>query len=870
MDGCAGPAMPGSAPPARQVARCDWTPPDWLVDEAWLRLRLDPERTEVEARLALRRAGPPGSLLRLDGGGLVTRSLRLDGVAAPLPPPGATRVELAPAGARALLESRVEIAPARNPAGLGLHLCGSILLSQCEPEGFRRITWFPDRPDILVRTHVRLEALRARFPVLLSNGNPGASGDLGGGWHFAEWHDPWPKPCYLFALVAGRLACLEDRFVARSGRAVALRLWAGEREVGRGRHALESLRRALAFDEAAFGREPDLDCHNLVAVPGFAFGAMENKGLTILNARHVLAEPQTSTDADLARVSSVVAHEILHNWSGARVPIRDWFQLALKEGLTVWREQRFAESLGEGPVARLREVEQLDELQPAGAEGEEALPARPETFADARELHAPAVYGRGAEIVGMIARTVGEARFRRALARFFDRFDGRPVTIEDFLGCMAADGLDPAGLARWYGVPGTPFVVVHTRWDKARGEATLHLRQAMPRAGRKVPPLPIPLDIALWSPDGRLLAGPVLHLMRGRAETLRFPGVDAEPVAAVNRGLSAPVRVVADTGADALLVLARFERDAVIRWQALGALAAGCIRARLGGGLAAEEAGLGALLTDLLADGAADPAVVARLVALPPLRRLAAGVPALDPEALLDARNGLGEALAAPLAGRAAEVWRACLSAQQSLDPADAGRRALGNAALAWLVETGGAEALRAAMVQHACAAGLTGQLGALAALSHRESGQRAEAIAAFRRRHADAPHALDQLRAVLAAARRPGAVEEVAALAGELADCGAGADSVHALFSAFAQNLPALFRADGAGVRLLLDEAARHAADQPLLAAGLVRPLRAWPQLAPPLGQMVQRELARLGRRPGLPRELAREVERLLRCERW
>ena len=853
-------AKPAAAP----LFRADWAPPDWLVKEVRLCLRLDPERTEVEARLALRRNGAHDRPIRLDGHGLTTLGLRLDGKALPPPARDEAGLVLCPRGDAAVVETKVLISPARNRALLGLAMFGETMVSQCEAEGFRRITWFPDRPDILAHFHVRLEADSRRFPVLLSNGHAGACGALPGGRHYAEWHDPWPKPCYLFALVAGRLESLEADHVTRAGRRVRLRLWAEPGEAARGAHALRALARAMAFDEETFGRAPDLDLHQLVAVHGFAFGAMENKGLNIFDARHLLAEPLTATDDDLARVSAVVAHEYLHNWSGNRVPIRDWFQLGLKEGLTVWREQCCTSAREAPEAARLHQVETLESMGPGEDAGPAAPSMRPESAADVRSLYNPAVYAKGAEIIGMMARLLGPGRFGGALVRYFERFDGRPSTIEDFLSCMAEAGLDPEGFERWVAAPGEPVVSVALSFDRLSGEAVLHLAQASPHGPPGAAPLPIPLDIALWSRDGRLLAGPMLHPMTQREDVLVFAGMDALPVVSVNRGHSAPVRVEPEGEAADLACLARFETDAVARRRAFVLLLARAVAARLEGGRAPEEDRLAELFPSMLAGWRADPAVAAALVAMPSLRRLGRRFPRLDPSALLSAKNLVAERLARAAGQELMDAWRECLPAQATLDERGAGRRALGNAALMWLAETGSAAAARAALLQFVRSAGLTGQAGALAALAHGNSPEREEVRLAWRARHAAAPQAMDHLRAILASAHRRDAVEDVAALAAELATAGGSPGSIQALFSAFGQNLPALFRPDGAGVRLLCEAAVALHARAPAVAPGLLRPLLAGPRLAPALARMVADEAARIARRPGLPARMARFLESL------
>ncbi len=849
---------------AGRVRRQDWRPPDWLVERARLDVALDPVATRVSARLVARRHGRHQRPLVLDGGALVTRAVRLDGRPVPPPPPGAPVLCLAPEGETAVVETEVELAPAANRQLYGLHLVRDILVSQCEAEGFRRITWFPDRPDIRTRFRVRLEADRARFPVLLSNGIPGAAGDLPGGRHFAEWEDPLPKPCYLFGLVAGDLESIETRLAgAAGGRDVLLRLWAPPGEARRGRHALETLARVIAFDRAAFGRRPDLPLFQLVAVPDFAFGAMENRGLYVFNARHLLADAETATDRELLQVAAVVAHEHLHNWSGNRVAIRDWFQLALKEGLTVWRERCFMQEELAPAVARLRQVEALE-----GAEaGEEAGGSvRPESAGRVEQFYTAALYDRGAELIGMMARTLGEERMRAAVAAFLDRFDGRPVTVEDFLQLLGEFGLDAARFARWYETPGPVRLSVRLRHGGADEGVALSLAQQSPAAGRGARPLPLPLDLALFRPDGRLAAGPLLHLMTETSETLLFPEVRGPVAASVNRGLSAAVAVEAGEDRAVLALLARAETDAVARRRALWALFARAVAADLQGeGAGEERAGLIEALSAILARAPDEPELAAELLRLPPEPRLLAALPRPDPGAAGGARDRLAAALACALRVPLREVHAACAGAEAVPGARGRGLRALANVSLALRLEAAEPEAARAALRQLEEARTMTLRMGALEALVHTHFPERDRALALFRDRFGHLPGAAERWLAVQAASRRADAVEQVAALAAGAWHDRTDIARVQALFRSFGQNPRALFRADGAGLRLLLAEAEAVDVSHPMLAAGLLRPLGGWRRLAPRIARMVQRALARLARRPRLSAELSDMAEALL-----
>jgi aminopeptidase N len=856
---------PPAAPPL--VHRADWAPPDWLVPAVELCISLDPERSIVRARLEVVRNGTHGRPLRLDGAGLETLSVMLDGKA--VAPDiraddghandGQTLVLELP-GDRATVETVVAVAPARNRLLYGLHLCGDLLLSQCEAEGFRRISWFPDRPDVLARFRVRLEADRKRFPVLLSNGNPGAAGPLPGGRHFAEWNDPHPKPCYLFAAVAGQLAAIEERFRTRSGREVRLLLWATPADEARGAHALSSLARAMAFDEAAFGREHDLDCHQLVAARDFAFGAMENKGLNIFNARYLLADPETATDEELETVSGVVAHEYFHNWSGNRVTCRDWFQLALKEGLTVWRDQCFTAAEGSAAVARIRQVEALEALQFPEDDGPLAHAVRPESYARIQNFYTATVYNKGAEIIRMIARVLGQERFRHGLDLYFRRHDGAAVTVEDFLACMAEAGLDAARFQRWYAEPGAPMVRARLARDPLRGEAVLRLSQRNQRPGASGRPLPIPLDIAILGPDGTLLFGPVLHLMTEADESLRLPGLPTGAVASINRGLSAPVRVVPAAGPDALLVLARHETDGVARHAAIEEMARAAVLGRMGGCGAIEEARLMDALGSVLDDWEADPGLAAELLSLPPARVLADRLPACDPAGIDAARTAIEVRMGAAFAARWWSLWEGLWPDPGATDAAARGGRRLRNVALLHLVLSGAPGADAAALRQAETGGTMTCRRGGIVALLAAGAPEAEDALAGFAARFQHVPDAMDKWFSMQAGAHRTDTVERVRLLTAHPAYDRRQHNRVQALFRTFGQNEAALFRADGMGIRLLANEVVRVDALRPTLAAGLVRPLIQWRTLTPSLRRMVDAALVGLLGRAS--RELADVVE--------
>ena len=476
----------------------------------------------------------------------------------------------------------MRIQPARNRSLTGLYAAGDLLCTQCEAEGFRRITWYLDRPDVLARFRVRLTAEREPFPVLLANGNRIGAGTLADGWHWAEWDDPFPKPSYLFALVAGPLAGLAERFTTGSGRAVDLEILARPGQRDRCRHAMRSLRRSMRWDETAYGLEYDLDRFMIVAVDDFNMGAMENKGLNVFNSALILARPDTATDADYAAIESVVAHEYFHNWTGNRVTCRDWFQLSLKEGLTVFRDQQFSEDVATRPVERIRAVRRLRSLQFAEDAGPMAHPVRPDSYIEINNFYTVTIYEKGAELIRMLHSLLGAATFRAAVRRYLREQDGRAATIEDFLGAMEAESGRRLGqFRRWYSQAGTPVITARLQHDAATESCTLSLSQATPPTPGQPDKLPlhIPLRLALLAREGgqRPLHAPALGLdgatetvleLRAAEQSVRFERVPAPPVLSLARGFSAPVRVEIDRDDATLAFLVAHETDPFNRWDA--------------------------------------------------------------------------------------------------------------------------------------------------------------------------------------------------------------------------------------------------------------------------------------------------------------
>src|SRR3954447_24374728 len=637
------------APPSPQhvtTRREDYRPPDWLVPEIRLEFDLDPERTCVRATLSVQRNGDHDRPLELDGSDLKLLSVRVDGQ------DGKWRLEnsrliLDLAVSEATVETEVEISPAANTKLMGLYASGGMLCTQCEAEGFRRITFFPDRPDVLSKYHVRMEADAARFPVLLSNGNRVAHGESADGRHWAEWQDPFPKPCYLFALVAGDLKPNRDSFTTISGRMVDLAIWVREADLLKTQHAMDSLKLAMAWDEKVYGREYDLDQFNIVAVADFNMGAMENKSLNIFNSAYVLADQETATDADFDNIARVVAHEYFHNWSGDRVTCRDWFQLSLKEGFTVFRDQSFSADVGSPAVKRIEDVRVLRAVQFPEDQGPLAHPVRPDSFIEISNFYTATVYNKGAEVIRMLATVLGPEKFRAGTDLYFERHDGEAATCDDFVKALEdASGVDLTPFKIWYSQAGTPKVRARLEHDPATRTATLHLKQRVdPTPGQPAKqPMPIPLKTALvGESSGHEICPERLILLDQAKKSVTFDKVVETPLLSINRDFSAPIIVTAERAPHELERLAQTDSDPFARYEAMQELMMRALVAGANGEHFDAESVIRAIGATLQSNSL-DPAFKAEAILLPSESLIADRMAVVDPDAIHVSRDNLRKA----------------------------------------------------------------------------------------------------------------------------------------------------------------------------------------------------------------------------------
>lgn len=856
------------------VRRSDYRPPAFLVDHVGLEFDLDPARTLVRSRLALRRnpAATPGELV-LNGEDLRLVDIRLDGE--PLAP---ERWRLTPAGLvlddppdSGELETVSEIAPIDNTRLEGLYVSNSNFFTQCEAEGFRRITWYPDRPDVMARFTVTVRGPRESCPTLLSNGNLVGEGECADrpGWHWARWEDPFPKPSYLFALVAGRFECAERRIRTRSGREALLQIHVEPGNLEKCGHAMDSLVNAIRWDEERFGLELDLDRFMIVAVGDFNMGAMENKGLNIFNTRYVFANPEIATDADFAHVESVVGHEYFHNWTGNRVTCRDWFQLTLKEGLTVFRDQEFSAdrlaSQADSPeaaasaraVKRIEDVRVLRTAQFAEDAGPMAHPIRPEAYHEINNFYTLTIYEKGAEVIRMLHTLVGEAGFRKGMDLYFERHDGQAVTCDDFVAAIAdANGRDLSQFGLWYSQSGTPRLRVRTRYEADSGRFVLTVRQWVPPQadGRPGRPMHIPMAVGLVGADGTSLPLPspaelppdgaapttrVLELTQTE-HTFTFDGIGNAPVASLGRGFSAPVIIEATYFGEELARLARHDPDHFNRWDALQRLSMRAILAVLD---RSWEPARARLLLDtfasLLDDPGLDPAFKQLVLTLPAEGFVIEQLELVDPVAVRAALRTVRVAIARHMRDRWREAALATAGAAWSPEPAAAARRALANLALGYWADADDPAALDAARERFERADNMTDRSAALAILVNSSSAYREPALAAFERRFRDDPLVMDKWFSLQATMHRqpedPPVLERVLELMNHPGFSIRNPNKVRALVGAFCNGNPAEFHAaDGSGYAFWGEMVASIDALNPQLAARLARAMDRWRKFDP------------------------------------
>ncbi|WP_269583052.1 aminopeptidase N [Roseibium sp. Sym1] len=867
----------------------DYQPSAYCIDTVDLNVELNPTATRVSATLSVRRqtGTPPGTPLLLDGDELTMVEIRLNG--APVAEDSfcadSDRLELkAPPPDPFELTLVTELNPDANTKLMGLYRSSGTYCTQCEAEGFRRITYFLDRPDILSVYTTRLEASKTDCPVLLANGNLSETGDLEGGRHFAVWHDPHPKPAYLFALVAGDLAEVSDTFTTASGTHVDLNIYVEHGKDDRCGWAMDSLKRSMRWDEDAFGREYDLEVFNIVAVSDFNMGAMENKGLNIFNDKYVLADPETATDQDYANIEAVIAHEYFHNWTGNRITCRDWFQLCLKEGLTVFRDQEFSSDMRSRPVKRIADVRLLKSHQFPEDAGPLAHPVRPRIYHEINNFYTATVYEKGAEVVRMLKTLIGAEKFRAGLDLYFDRHDGEATTIEAFLTCFEeAAEVDLARFSLWYEQAGTPVVTAESEYDPDRMTFTVSLGQEIPPVpGQKTSkPAVIPLrfgligpngdDLEVSPPSGAEVAGDVLILDKSHQD-VTFENIASKPVLSLLRGFSAPVRLNQHLEPEDLAFLAAQDSDPFNRWQAVQTLLMrDLVRltalTRQGQAPTCSDNVIDVIGSALL-DTGLDDALRALALTLPSEADVAQEIGKdVDPDAIHNAksvmRNAIGnthlETLRKFSAGPSGDGG-------YSPDAASAGKRALANRALYYVAASTDPDGFDLVWDRFASSDNMTDRLAALTLLVHDAMPKRDEALDRYRNRHQDNSLAMDKWFMTQATSPHHDTVEKVEALMKHpLYDPG-NPNRVRALLQSFATGNPTQFaRADGAGFELIAESVLEIDKRNPQVASRLLTSFRSWRALDPQRSALAESALLRVSSCEELSRDSRDIVDRTL-----
>ena len=847
-----------------EIRREEYRPPDWLVPEIELSFDLDPEMTRVRATLHVERNGAHDRPLRLDGDEIEPRKVRVDGSDAQWRMDGPTLVIEINAD-QATIETEVDIHPASNTKLMGLYESGGMLCTQCEAEGFRRITFFPDRPDVLSRYRVRMKADKAKFPILLTNGNPVATGD-GDGRHWADWEDPFPKPSYLFALVAGDLKANRDSFTTMSGRKVELGIWVREADLPKTEHAMESLKQAMQWDEEVYGREYDLDLFNIVAVSDFNMGAMENKGLNIFNSAYILADPDTATDVDFENISRVVAHEYFHNWSGDRVTCRDWFQLSLKEGFTVFRDQSFGADIGSPAVKRIEDVRTLRMIQFQEDSGPLAHPVRPDSYMEIGNFYTATVYNKGAELIRMMRTILGPEKFRAGTDLYFERHDGEAATCDDFVKALEdASGVDLTHFKLWYSQAGTPRVTA--RLEQEAGKARLRLAQSVPPTrGQPVKkPMAIPLRAALiGETSGAEVAAERMILLEDAETTVDFGDVSESAILSINRGFSAPVTMDVERKPGELEKLAASDTDPFARYEAIQELMLRWLTAMAKG----EDPDLDPVVRaigDTLRSNQLDPAFKAEAI-LPPSESLIGDrMEVIDPEAIHTAREQLRSSVGRELANELAAAQRDSGFSGHDLGRDAKGARRLRTIALGLLSAGDPANGAQLAKAQFDSADNMTDRQGALVALASLDTPDREAALQAFYDRYSDDALVIDKWFSVQASSQRKDTIDQVERLARHPQFNPANPNRLRSIAIAFGMNQWAFHDASGRGYRFLADLILTADKLNPQVAARLVTPFGRWRRFEEKRAAMMRAELERMLAAPGLSKDLYEQVSKSL-----
>ncbi|QQG35430.1 MAG: aminopeptidase N [Micavibrio aeruginosavorus] len=855
----------------------DYQAPLYRIESVYLTFKIFEEKTVVRSQISFTKNHDGNEPLVLNGEKLVLKSVAIDSKPVSdyqiddkfltIPSPGSTFT----------LETEVEIDPAGNTALEGLYKSGGNWCTQCEAEGFRKITYFPDRPDVMTVFTARVEGDRKTCPVLLSNGNLIEEGDLPDDRHYAIWHDPFPKPCYLFALVAGDLVYIQDHFKTMTGRNVDLRIYVRKGDEGQCAHAMESLIRSMKWDEDVYGREYQLDRFNIVAVSDFNMGAMENTSLNIFNTALVLAQPETATDTDYERVEGVIAHEYFHNWTGNRVTCRDWFQLSLKEGLTVFRDQEFSSDMNSRGVKRIDDVVLLRRMQFPEDAGPMAHPIRPDNYIEISNFYTVTVYEKGAEVIRMQHTLLSPETYRKATDLYFERYDGMAVTCDDFVQCMMdASGQDLSQFKLWYSQAGTPEISAKGSYDASSRVYTLELSQYTPPTPGQTEkkPFHIPVKVGLVGPNGADMAEELLHLKKEK-QVFTFENIPSRPVPSILRNFSAPVKLKTDLSDEDLRFLMIHDSDGFNRWEAGHTLSLRLLNELIDkiedgkGGMVdpAYVSGFGDMLSQALCPGT-DKALLARSLNLPDIPIIAQHRKVVDTDSIHRAR----EIVMMILADQYRDLLKKVYFENHDKGPFSndfeaRSRRALKNAVLRYLSRADGNPAVALAKDQYDMATNMTDRVAALSVLSDTATPQRKQAFDDFLERFHDHMLVVDKWFSLQAAAVRPHVHDDVRALRRHPDFILTNPNRVRSLYGAFAMNNPYSFHErSGRGYDFLGESIIQLNAVNPQIAARLLTPLKEWRRYTPDRQEKMKEVLELIAGQPDLSPDVFEIVTKTLK----
>ena len=867
----------------------NYTAPKFTVDTVDLTVSFEPEQTRVKSQLQVKRAKAtkPSEPLVLDGDELKLISVFVNGTPTDSYKVSEEHLIISdlPKAATFTVEIETELSPVTNTKLMGLYQSNGIYCTQCEAEGFRRITYFLDRPDVLSTYTVRLEGDRDACPILLGNGNPGKKGKLKNNRHYATWHDPHPKPCYLFAMVAGDLDVYSDTFKTASNRKVDLNIYVEKGKADMAHFAMDALKRSMVWDEEKYGCEYDLDVFNIVAVSDFNMGAMENKGLNVFNDKYVLANPEVATDTDYMHIEAIIAHEYFHNWSGNRVTCRDWFQLCLKEGLTVYRDQEFSADTRSRGVQRIQQVRVLKAGQFPEDAGPLAHPVRPAEYKEINNFYTATVYQKGAELVRMLATLVGPKKYRKATDLYFKRHDGEAAVVENFLKCFEdASGLDLSQFAIWYAQAGTPTVTIQDSYDKAKKRYTLELSQELaPTAGQsKKRAVPIPVKFGLLGKSGAELEftskstaveGDVIVLTKKRQKIV-LENVSEKPVPSFFRNFSAPVNVNYKETNSALLHRATFDTDAYNRWQALNLYATKMLikgaKAKANKPVAWLDEKFIAAVQDTVFDESLEPEFRAQVAALPSVADIAREIGKnVDPDAIIKARNAVTQALGKALGENGVDLMKNLTKREQDVNDLEAaGLRALKNAMMSLLVHAKIEGALAFAEKQFKTSKNMTDSLGALAVIAHAQTDKSKTdaALQRFYKKFKNNPLVIDKWFSLQAGIADKSALSRIKKLTKHADYTLENPNRARALLAPFAAaNYPAFHNANGQGYAYYAKQILALDKRNPQIAARLLTLMNNWRMFDAPRRKMALKSLKSIAATKGLSRDTQEIVDRMI-----